>query len=82
MTQKRLFSEIAGWYGIAAILGAYMCVSLGIFDGTSMSYQLLNLTGAIGVIIVSIEKRVKQTLVLNLVWVVIAGVGLLRSIAL
>lgn len=80
MTQKRIFAEFAGWYGIAAILSAYVLVSFGVLDGTSIIYQVLNLSGAVGVIIVSIVKKVTQTLVLNIVWVGIACVGLAKSL--
>lgn len=75
----RIVAEICGWYGIAAILVAYACVSFGVIDSQHYLYQVLNFTGAIGVIIVSIYKRVWQTLVLNVVWVIIAIVGLVRS---
>lgn len=78
---RRVIAEICGWYGIAAILTAYACVNFAVIDSQHYIYQILNLTGAIGVIVVSIYKRVWQTLVLNIVWVAIAVVGLIRSIA-
>lgn len=78
--KRSVVAEICGWYGIAAILAAYAAVSFGVIDSQHHVYQLLNLTGAIGVIVVSLYKRVWQTLVLNVVWVTIAGIGLIRSI--
>lgn len=80
MTKQRL-AEIAGWYGILAILAAYGLVSLGVLTADHSVYQLLNLTGALGVIIVSVARKVTQTLVLNIAWVLIAVVGLVRSLS-
>lgn len=76
---RKILAELCGWYGIAAILAAYACVSFEVIDSQHYVYQILNLTGAIGVIVVSLYKRVWQTFVLNIVWVVIAAIGLIRS---
>lgn len=73
---KASIAEACGWYGIIAILGAYVLNSFQIIDSSGFIYQILNLTGAIGVVVVSIVRRVKQTLVLNLVWAAVALVAL------
>lgn len=77
---KRLFAEIAGWYGILAILLAYILVSFKITTPDGYAYQLLNLTGALGVIIISVVKRLQQTVVLNAIWLIIALVALSRLV--
>ena len=74
-------SEIAGWYGAAAILGSYALVSFNVISPSGYAYQLLNLTGAIGLMIISIKKDVKQSVVLNIVWSSVAIVALLKLIA-
>ena len=44
-----LLAEIAGWYGTAAILGAYALSTFGVLRTGDRLYQALNLTGALGV---------------------------------
>lgn len=71
-------ANVAGWYGLAAIVVAYLLVSIEVLDGHSVAYQLLNLTGAIALIWVYWTRAVFQGVVLNLFWVAIAVIGLLQ----
>jgi hypothetical protein len=41
--------NVLGWYGVAAILSAYALVSFGVLQPDSWQYQVLNLTGAMGI---------------------------------
>lgn len=72
--------EAVGWYGACAILLAYALVSLGGMRADSAIYQLLNVTGAIGVAIVSVMKKAYQPAALNIVWALIGLVVLLRIV--
>lgn len=73
-------AEVAGWYGIAAILGAYVLVSFGVISSDSAVFQLLNLTGALGVIWISIVKNVMQSVVLNVIWAFVAIAALVKLV--
>lgn len=73
-------AEVAGWYGIAAILGAYALVSFSVIESNSFLFQALNLTGAIGVIWISYVKGVKQSVVLNVVWAIIAVIAIFKLV--
>jgi len=75
-----LYAEIAGWYGMVAIMVAYLGVSTGWMQGKGLVFQLINLTGAIGLMTISWNKRVKQNVVLNLFWAAIAVFALLQLI--
>lgn len=77
---KKGIIELAGWYGAIAILSAYALVSFVVIAPQGIIYQLLNLTGALGVIIISIYKNVKQSVVLNIFWAGVALVALLQII--
>lgn len=59
-------SEIVGWYGTIAIVGAYALSSFSIISSQSLLYQLLNVTGAIGIAIISLRKKTYQPAVLNI----------------
>ncbi len=70
--------EILGWYGTVAIVGAYALVSFAVLSPDNLWYQLLNGTGAIGIVIVSYHKRAYQPAVLNAVWTGIAVLAIVR----
>lgn len=65
-------TEALGWYGVIAIISAYALVSFSVFSATSIWYQLLNATGAIGIAVISFRKRTYQPGILNVVWALIA----------
>lgn len=70
--------EVVGWYSVAAIIGAYVLLSFGYVSGQSLPYQLLNASGALGIILHSLYKKDFQPLVLNVIWLLIAAVVLLK----
>jgi hypothetical protein len=76
MKQKLL--EAAGWYGTFAIIGAYALSSFSIIQSHSFTYQFLNLTGALGIISISLYKKVYQSVVLNVIWTLIAISALVK----
>jgi hypothetical protein len=78
--QRNVIAEAAGWYGTVAILLAYVLVSFGFVTANGTVFQLLNLTGAIGIIIIAVHKNVKQSVVLNIFWAGVAIVSLLRLV--
>lgn len=67
-----------GWYGTAAIVAAYALVSFSVIEPTSIAYQLLNGSGAFGIVAVSLFKRTYQPAVLNIIWMIIALVAILQ----
>lgn len=72
--------EIFGWYGAGAIITAYALLSYEILSPHSIAYQLLNLSGAIGVLVDSWKQRNYQPVVINIFWAVIAIIALLRLV--
>ncbi len=72
--------EILGWYGTIAIIGAYGLSSFNVVTPQSSLYQLLNVTGAIGIVVLSLKKRAYQPAVLNIIWTIIGALALLKII--
>lgn len=72
--------EILGWYGTAAIIGAYALSSFGFLKTTDLIYQLLNLTGAVGIVLISFHKKAYQPGVLNIIWTLIALLAIVKII--
>ncbi len=71
-------ADICGWYGMCAMILAYALVSLNILKADGLAYQLLNITGGAGLLIVAESKHVIQSVIANLFWVLIGSVILFR----
>lgn len=80
LAKHTLAIEIIGWYGMAAVLVAYALVNLTILPSNSLVCILLNLTGSIGLLTAAAIKRAHQLVVLNIVWAMIAVVGLFKAL--
>lgn len=78
ITKKQLIAEIAGWYGALAILSGYTLVSFELISSDSLTFQLLNLTGALGIIAIAAYKHVAQSIVLNVVWFSVALIAIIN----
>lgn len=71
---------MAGWYGMIALIVAYGLVSFSVIPGDGIVYQLLNLTGGIGLIIVAASKHVVQSVLLNIFWAAIGIIAVVRIV--
>lgn len=69
-----------GWIGVICILSGYAIVSFEVVEPDSLAYIGLNIIGAMGIITSSYHKHDFQPVFLNIVWLLIAIVGLLRLI--
>ncbi len=74
----KTFIEAFGWYGMVAIVLAYALVSFSFLQATDIWYQVLNGTGAVGIVVISLYKKAYQPGVLNIIWAVIALVAIVR----
>ncbi len=77
-TGKRILVETVGWYGAAGLLSAYLLSSFGILHADQALYQVLNVTAAIGIVIVSLSKKNYQPAVLDIIWASVGIVALVR----
>jgi hypothetical protein len=73
-------TQLFGWYGMIAIVLAYALNSFGVLNSSDLLYQLLNGTGALGIVIVSFEKKAYQPGILNLIWTGIALIAIIKII--
>lgn len=72
--------QIIGWVGVALILGAYCLNVLGVLQAPDLAYGVINFLGAACIIISSYAKKDFQPVVLNTVWLIIAVIGIIRSL--
>lgn len=66
------FVQLFGWYGTIAILSAYGLSNEGLLERGTL-YQLLNLTGGLGVAVLCWYRRTWQAFWLEAAW---AGIAL------
>ena len=73
------FIEIFGWVASLIVLVAYFLVSNGKLSATSLTYQLLNIIGALGLFINAFHHKAFPLVALNLIWIVV-GILAIRKI--
>ena len=76
--KKNIIKELIGWYGIVAIVSAYILLSFEIIYSTDLLYQILNVTGALGIVYISFEKKAYQPGILNIIWALIATIAIIK----
>ena len=72
--------EVCGWTGAVMIFTAYALLSFSVLQPTSLTYLILNALGSLGIIIVSYYKQAYPPMVLNIAWVFVAAVGIVRMV--
>ncbi len=74
----KLLIDILGWLGSVEVIAAYALNSYQKIKSDSLLFQLLNLTGAIFLIINTIFYNAYPSAFINVVWVVIASVAIVQ----
>ena len=74
-----LLMDVIGWIGAALVLSAYFLVSTKRLNGDSGPFQWLNLAGGIGLLVNTLYYRAYPSSLVNVVWILIAGLTLLRG---
>jgi len=75
-SRSNVFVEYLGWCGTLAIAASYALYFLGKLGAESIWFQLLNLLGAIALVVFSIYRRVWPVAVVCVVWGGIAAYSL------
>ncbi|GAB3361343.1 hypothetical protein GCM10027566_27840 [Arachidicoccus ginsenosidivorans] len=69
-------SMVAGWIGTVLYILAYLLLCLGKLTAGSKCYHLLNILGALGLIINAADMKDYPSFVVNIIWMIIAGITL------
>lgn len=70
--------SILGWIGMVLILTAYLLISIKKIKSDSYYYQILNLFGAIGIVISTLFTKSWPAMTLNIIWAIIAGFSIIK----
>jgi len=73
-------NDFLGWAGVLLILAAFILTTFSIINPETLIYGVLNFAGALGIIISSYAKKDFQPVLLNIVWLLIAMIGIVRSL--
>ncbi|MDQ3078949.1 MAG: hypothetical protein M3R03_03000 [Pseudomonadota bacterium] len=73
-----ILMEVVGWIGGTLILAGYFLLTNGKLDAKSPTYQWLNVVGAIGFIANSSWNGAWPSAALNVIWVGIGVVALVK----
>lgn len=68
--------ETVGWIATVLLVGGYALVATRVLSAHSMRYHVLNLAGAIGLVLYSMYKLAWPQLALNLFWGAVAVIGI------
>lgn len=71
-------SVVIGWFGVAAYLIAYICLSFGLLKSEKNGYHVLNAIGGICLVVNAYNLTDVPALVVNLAWIVIATISIIR----
>ena len=68
-----LVMEIIGWVGAALVLAGYGLLSAHKLDSRSVTYQVLNIGGSLGLVINTLWNGAIPSAAVNVIWM---GIGL------
>ena len=72
--------DIAGMAGVACILLAYLLLQVGKLDGMGLRYSLLNLIGALLIVLSLLFKFNLSAFLMEAAWVGISIMGIRRAL--
>jgi hypothetical protein len=67
-----ILTNIIGWMGAILYIVAYFLLTIQVISSTSLSYHLLNILGALGLIINACHLKDSPNIIVNVVWLLIA----------
>jgi len=70
-------SDLLGWLGTLSYIIAYLLLSLGKLKAEQKTYHLLNILGALGLIVNAIHLDDYPNIIVNIVWFAIGFMGLI-----
>ena len=70
--------NLIGWIGAGSLLTGFALVSFGAIAPDQLVYQLFNLVGAGGLLVVGPQHKTYQFVLINSVWLAVALVSIVR----
>lgn len=80
--QKSRIFDLIGWVGAGSLLTGFALVSFEVIVPDQLAYQIFNLIGASGLLLVAYKQKTYQFVLINGVWLAVAVVALVRLLFL
>jgi hypothetical protein len=77
-SQRLFWIEVFGWVASLMIIIAYALTTMEAISPADPLTHCLNFVGAVGVGLVTYVKRAYQSVLLNVIWAIVAIIGFLR----
>jgi len=74
--RRLLVGDICGWIGAASLIGAYLLISFDVISAQTFLYQILNIIGGAGLLVLGIVRKAYPSAVTNIVWIIIGIVAI------
>lgn len=71
--------EMIGWVGAILFILSYFLLSLGYWNANQIRYHVMNLFGAVFLVVNGIHYRDSANILVNVVWASIASVAIYRA---
>ena len=75
------FHDIIGFFGIALIVGSYLCLQMGRIASRDLSYSVANALGAFCVLFSLVFAFSLSAFLVEMFWAVISVIGIIRCFA-
>jgi hypothetical protein len=77
-----LVGDIVGWIGAASLIAAYLLISFCGVSADTFLYQILNVVGAVGLLVLAFARKAYPSAATNIVWLLIGALAILGLIGL
>jgi hypothetical protein len=74
--------ELCGWVGAVLVLVAYYMVTTGKAKGDSRNFQLINISGAVMLVVYTYNCQAYASMIVNVIWVAIGMTSFIKFIKL
>lgn len=82
MLNKDKHIELIGWLGFILIVSAYLLITIKLLEVSAAPYHLMNLIGALCMVVNARHKGAQPLFWLNIVWSLVAVTGLIQLVSM
>ena len=78
--RKFIIADSVGWIGATMMIVAYSLMSFNIISSNGYLYILLNIFGAVGMIIFGVIRKAHPSVATNTIWLAVAFISIINTV--
>lgn len=78
--RKFIIADNVGWIGATMMIVAYSLMSFNIISSNGYLYILLNIFGAVGMIIFGVVRKAYPSVATNTIWLAVAFISIINTV--